>query len=93
MTRPNNDIERVVDSAADVLKALKRLDAELEQLRDGGNPYIDSGEKGRIDCYRFQVDLSARRISDIRGWSASLHEAAARIEEEERETSEREFAG
>ena len=83
MTRASDDIERVVDSAADALKALKRLADELEKLSDSDNPFIGKDEVPSLDWYRFVTDHAIKQIDGMWGGLASLYEAAAWIEEEE----------
>lgn len=77
MTRPSNDIERVVASAAKALTALQDLAADLDTLKAGDNPYIDENEAVQFSLYRFMTDYAITQASDIWGWLASLYEAAA----------------
>lgn len=84
MTRPSHQIEQAVDAAGDVLKALKRLADELEKLSDSDNPFIGKDEVPSLDWYRFVTDHAIKQIDGMWGGVASLYEAAAWLEEEER---------
>lgn len=82
MTRPNDDIERAVNSAANALKALKRLDTELEKLADSNNPFIRKDKAAGLDSYRFKTDYTIKQTRDTWRWLAVLYEDAAQLEEE-----------
>lgn len=82
MTRPNNDIERAVDSAADVLKALKRLDTELEQLAYSNNPFIRKDKAAGLDSYRFKTHCTIKQTRDTWRWLTVLYEDVAQLEED-----------
>ncbi|WIK62590.1 hypothetical protein [Gleimia europaea] len=82
MTRPSNDIEKVVDAAADVLKALKRLDTELEQLADSDDPFISKDKAAGLDSYRFITHYTIKQTRDTWRWLTVLYEDAAQLEEE-----------
>ena len=84
MTRPSHQIERVAASAAKALTALQDLAADLDALKDSDNPYIGENEAVRFSFYRFMTDYVITQVSDIWGWLATLYEAAAWLEEEER---------
>ena len=84
MKRPSQQIERVVDSAAKALTALQDLAADLETLKDSDNPFIGKDEVPSLDWYRFVTDHAIKQIDGMWGYLASLYEAAAWLEEEER---------
>lgn len=84
MTRPSDDIERVVDSAAEALTALQYLAADLDTLVDSDNPFIGKDEASSLDWYRFVTDHTIKQIDGMWGYLASLYEAAAWLEEEEK---------
>lgn len=83
MTRPSDDIDRVVASAAKVLTALQDLAADLDTLKDSDNPFIGSEERRTLCGYHVHARMMALKTDEAWGWLASLYEAAAWIEEEE----------
>lgn len=85
MTRPSDDIERVVDSATKALTALQDLTADLETLKDSDNPFIGDEERRTLAGYHAHARMMALKTDEVWGWLASLYEAAAWIEEEKAE--------
>ncbi|WP_297572253.1 hypothetical protein [uncultured Actinomyces sp.] len=83
MTRPSNDIERVVGSAAKALTALQDLAADLYTLNNSDNPFIGNQEARTLRRYHVRAGVLAAKTDEVWGWLASLYEAAAWIEEEE----------
>lgn len=84
MIRPSDQIERVVGSAAKALTALQDLAADLDTLKDSGNPFIGSEERQALAGYHAHARMMGIKMDEVWGWLASLYEAAAWIEEEER---------
>lgn len=84
MTRISNDIERVVDSAARALAELIDLSVELDALKDSRDPFLGDQEKRMLGRYNAHARKMATKTDEARGYLASLYEAAAWIEEEEK---------
>lgn len=85
MTRASRQIEQVVDAARDALKALRHLAGELDTLSDSENPCIGDDEEWTLRRYRIHADAMTAKTDSIWEWLSYLYEAAAWIEEEEKE--------
>lgn len=84
MTRPSDDIERVVDSAAKALTALQDLAADLDTLKDSNPLFIIDQEKLMLRRHSVRVHRMTAVTDEIRRYLDIQHEAAAWLEEEEK---------
>jgi hypothetical protein len=84
MTRPSDDIERVVDSAAKALTALQDLATGLKTLNSSDDSFIGDQEKLLLDRYHNYARMMTRKTDETWDYLVSLYEAAAWLEEEEK---------
>lgn len=84
MEKVSDKIERVMHIAGRTLVKLIDLSVELDALKDSRDPFIGDQEKRMLGRYNKHASKMATKTDEIRGYLASLYEAAAWIEEEEK---------